>query len=495
MAVAAAVSTGLMYRQGIGLWTDTIEYFSFAESLALEDLPVHHGVLYAIFIAAFSMVGFSIPVAAAVVNLVSALLASLAVYGILRLSITTRSLWPVLIGSYLTIFSLPWLDAFAFAMSEPLFYATLLPATYFLLRSLDSANPPRDVWLSIVFISLTTLTRYAGVCFVAVFCFCLWRKHAFRWQGLRAAVVYGITAMAPLLLLLVWNRLTHGTTTNRQLLVTAIPMHYLAEGSMNIASWFVPFQLLLRWQWIHVALSVGFLLTMGLITIQAHFKGHLMVFALAVATIGYAVFYVLVSATVDLGAFNQRKLSPLFIFGVLGIISWYDTAGHGKRTFIHGIALLGSLYMILFTGYRAAGFIGDSYHSGRGFAATEWQQGSLLETVEQLHRDTIIFSNADDAFQLRTGSPIGGIPWRFIRTTTLPHEMFDREFDRMRVAFLDEGAILWHSRLRYWPPYLFPLEQIVSEFDLVPILQESTGTLFTHPSNRDAYLKRLEELR
>ena len=492
LATIAALSTIAMYHQGVGLSTDTIAYFAYAQTLAFADLPVHHGVLYALFVGLFAATGLAVPVAAATVNVIAAFVAGAALSGILTRVFNARPAWAPWAAGLLTLFSLAWLDSFAYAMSEPLFYATLLAATYFLLMALDQPARAPALWYSAGFAALATLTRYAGLSFVAIFCFVIWWAHAFRGRGFKYALAYGAIAMLPLTVLMIWNHLYHGTTTNRQLLWTAIPSHYLAEGTMNIASWFVPFKLLLQWPWLHVALTLAFLLAVAGITAQAAFTRHRPLLLCGLATLGYTLFYLLVSVTVDLGAFNQRKLSPVFIFGFMTLIGWlYPAVALHRRRLVRLAGAVMALYMILFTGYRAAGYIHESYRDGRGFAARHWEEGILLQAVHYFRSQTPIYSNADDAYFLRTGQSIRRIPWRFIRTTTIELESFPAEYERMRHAFLAEGAVLWRSHLRYWPPYLTPADDIIEAFDLAPFHEAPTGSLYAHTSKVEIYADRL----
>jgi hypothetical protein len=494
-AAIAACSVALMYRHGAGLSTDTIAYFGFAHSHALSDLPVHHGVFYALLIGMFSATGLSVPVAAGVVNILAAVICATTLYGILRRVLVTDRYWPAIGATLLILFSLAWLDSFAYAMSEPVFYATLLTATYFLLCALSDVNNKRFIWLSAGCVALSTLTRYAGVCFVAVFAATLWAANSFRWRGFKQCCLYGSIALIPIVTIMVRNRIHHGSTTNRELLLTGIPLQNLAEGSMNIASWFVPFQFLLQWPWLHVAVTTAFLLFIVLITAKSACSRKWHVFLLGFAATGYALFFIFVSATVDLGAFNQRKLSPIFVFGFLAIIAWSGNTALQRHRAFRILLATTTMYLSLFTAYRAVSYIQESYTYGRGFSAITWEEGILLESIHRLRSVAPVYSNADDAYILRTGHAIQGIPRRFIRTTTRPVDSFPREYERMQHAFQEQQAILWHSNLRYWPPYLVPPENLIADFDLVPILKEATGTIYTHRPNQEYYQRSLDPLR
>lgn len=483
--VGAATILWVCLHHGVGLESDTVSYFRFPVTLVWRDLPVHHGPLYSVMLAVIRvMTRADVHTAAQWFNIVAYALFGALLYrvGLHRCS----SRWTATCFMILVAASLPMLIAFSYAMSEPLFFVLLTAALGIWKPVVLEQHFGKWHLLLAFLLASVTLTRYVGVVYTPVFALALWlaadSKLLPKRNGLIKAVIVGAVALIPLAARLAWNHLNKGTATNREFSLNMIPYSNWSEGAISISSWLLPYQVLLRYEIIAFIVAGGVFVVSAFLTVLAWRRHRHFDLLCGLAVVAYALFFVLVSIFADLGAFNQRKLAPVFLFG---IPLWWSglrffSNGRGSHV-VRGILIA---YFFLFTSYRAFHYIHNSYRDGIGFGSLEWREKAIMDRLETLTGEVSVYSNAADAYFLITGTSIRFIPRRFRSTNMRPLDNFESDYARLIKALVEEEAALWRSHLRYWPPYLAVLSDIISDANLIPVFESREGVIYAHVENK-----------
>ena len=482
-AALAGSATALLCRQGAGLSSDTLSYFRFPAAGGFDALPVHHGILYPLILRLAVLAGLGLPTAAIAVNV----LCAAGTVAILFVHFTAgpgRRPWlRAGILCFLVCFSLPFLVAHAYAMSEPLFLLLTALGLASFLRGLSEESKG---WLlvSIAAFGLGCLTRYAGLAFVGSACLAILMQAKKpllrRWlQG----VGYGLAALLPMVGLLGYNSLKSGSATNRDMVFRAIPADTLTEGAAVLASWFLPDRLLLASEATTriAALSVLAILAAGLVVGFSKNRVAMGFYALCglsyVGFLGFSILFFDVSIML-----SHRMLSPLAL--VLFPLLAESAFAVGDKRAARILAVAATAYLLVFTTYRAGRFIGKTYQEGSGFSAVAWNRSPLVRLIEALQAEQTIYSNAADALHLRGSTGVKFIPWRQKSTSFKDLASFEKAYGAMKEDIWAHDAFLAEIGLRYWPPYLPAVDQIVTDVGLMPIVTSAEGTLYASEGNR-----------
>lgn len=480
LAGAAAV---LLCHQGAGLSSDTLSYFRYPATGGLDVLPVHHGILYPLLLRLGVLAGLGLPAAAVLLNVLCAAGTAAILFWHMAAGPGRRAWLLAGIVSCLVSFSLPFLIAHAYAMSEPLF---LLLAALGLAAFLRGLRGESTGWLAVsaAAFGMGCLTRYAGLAFVGSACLAILlqakKPLARRWlQG----VGFGVVAVLPMVGLMGYNSLKSGSATNRDVVFRAIPADTLNEGATVLASWFLPDRLLLASGAVTrgVALCVLAILVAGLVVGIAKNRTAMGFYALCglsyVAFLGLSILFFDVSIML-----SHRMLSPLALVLFPLLAEWASTAG--DRRAVRILVAAATAYLVVFTTVRAGKFIGTTYREGSGFSAVAWDRSPLVRLVEALQGEQPIYSNAADAMHLRGSADIRFIPWRQKSTSNQDLATFAAAYGAMQVEFRTGDAFLAEIGLRYWPPYLPGAAEIAADAGLIPVVTSAEGKLYAVEGNR-----------
>lgn len=395
--------------------------------------------------------------------------------------------------SFISCLGLFFLESHAYAMSEPLFLLLLLAGLYFYLAR--TAERKRSLLVSALFIGFAGITRYAGVVWMAAIAstICLMVK-PFS-QALRRAALFSVVAATPLSLVMLWNHIRYGSSTNRDLVLHRIPLDTLREGALTICSWFVPYRILELYPmvpYVGVLLLLVALFTLGA---WAYRRKALDVLILLVCGFAYLAFLLVSVALLDVSImFSQRMLAPFGLMVLLAVALYFSgfPVG-GKRRIVLRLAVL---YMLLFSVYRASAFVSNGFRNGFGYNSSNWNASLLIQAVESTDGDIPFYSNAADAFNLRGHRMVEWIPAEARSTSYRPLKEFDSDYEAMISALRNGGAMLVDVNLRYWPPYIPVAGKIISEAGLAPILLAAEGVIYSRADNprNDLLLKTAERL-
>lgn len=473
VALFAAVLGILLNWQGPGLMSDSTSYFKFPRSLQVADLPVHHGVLYALLLGALRVVGLGTIQAAQVLNVVF-----MALLGYVLASQPRRDApWIAL----MTLLSLPLLTCYSTAMSEPVF---LLLTAFVLTRLHDVIGQAdlRRLALLAVVAGLATVARYSGVALFGVgglLVLLFWAGRN-RWG---AAAFWGMIGVIPLLAVMLWNHFRVGSATNRTISWHFIPAESLHLFANTVATWFVPYKLT---EWMP-ALSIVMTLAVLALPILAVWRSRGEPSALRAATVpalyfyGYIGFLAVSICLADISIMPEnRMLSPLALcLWPLAFMLRERVASVPARRALGTVLLLVAAMMSL----RAAGFTKDAFLNGREYSARAWRDSPAIRLLGALGGQVPLFTNASDADELLHGGHAEALPWEFHATSMLPRPDFTNRFERLRDMLLHSNAVVVRADVRYWPPYLVTEEKILAGVPGLRAIELKDGKVLLKPDH------------
>jgi hypothetical protein len=167
---------------------------------------------------------------------------------------------------------------------------------------------------------------------------------------------------------------------------------------------------------------------------------------------------------------NARYLLPLYVAAVLmAAISAARRRGSARfapaaRMILAGIAGCVLAFNVARTAVRTA----DAYANGIGYADRYWSTSPILQWVDALPDDAIIYTNAPDLISFRTGRPARFVPSRMKRQLGQddPSNPFLRQMEEASKGLRNRHAYVVFIDRVDWRFYLAPEAQLVSGLGL-----------------------------
>jgi hypothetical protein len=482
VASLAAVLVLLLSHYAPGYTPDTPAYIAYAKSGDVRDLPYHYGVLYAWVLGITSRSGLDIDQCIMVVNMVAMVVLAVGTFRFLRTHLQTG--WLAMLAVFWLIVSLPFLTSFSFAMSEGVFMA-FLSFGLFAMVHYYRGDQMQHLITGGIALGMATLTRYAGLSFVAVcmLLIALFPKDLFiRKTG--HFILFATCSLGPLLVISLWNHLRVGSATNRQLDFRWPSMATINEGLVTISSWFVPYRLLVNMELLPWLLTIAVLLTLFFLLMAGIKRRYIELILFVGCAIAYLVFLFTAIMFADASIMlNHRMLTP-FLFciflGVMLMVRYWPKN-------VMGLVVVRSLllYLLMFGAYRAEAFVVEAYQNGQGLNSRQWRESTVVQQLDALSRQGVpIYSNAASAMDLIGISGVQPVPP--MRSPTSGQDLTGAEAAyREMIHALGKGAILGEVKLRYWPWYLPGLNDIVRDASLVVVGEYADGRIYSARGDRE----------
>jgi len=471
LALLAGWAVLALQTQGVGLESDSISYFAFAETGDWGDLPVHHGILYALMLR-WAAVWVDVRSAALAINV---LLSFLTIFTMACCSglLLERSGRAALFSGVLLMLSYSFLSVHAAAMSEPLFMFISISAL-FLLAGRDSRASAMS---AAVLCGLAGLTRYVGVVLGAVGVLWMLHREGRRWW--RACILAAIS-WGPLAMVLLWNRMRSGTTFNRDPAVHLPTWETVQEGMLTLLSCILPYRVcLVLSPWLQ-ALGAAAVMAGPLLLIRRSEAGSSWVRVTALFVALYLAFVFIAMTFVEGGPLlNHRYLSPVVAVLVpswcLAGIALHDRS---RRKVIRIGLLAGLVYLAGFSGYRAVAYVAATAREGTGYASVAWRNSPTLKAVVELAGRSRIYSNAPDAIYLVAGLRTSVLPQRMSQASHRPNPHLAAELRSLRDEVVSGGAVIVEFDARFWPPYLVQKDELLSSIGPVACTEYDDGRIY-----------------
>ena len=478
---------------GAGVGPDSVTYIAGAESIRSGHgySITHFPPFYSATIALVGLFERDLVQASRALNAllfgVNAILIVLAVYWA-----TARHLLTSASAAIFFLASVPFLEAHAWAWSEPLFialsFASLVLVSYYVIRPTTSL-----LVTSSLLMGVSLLTRYIGLGFIpaALLLVLLGNgTRSVRDKG-RAVLTWGLLATAPLGLFLAKNMMTVGNTTNRSVTFHPPSLLGLADGVYAVVlAFFAPVRLPTG----ATPLVIGFLALVPIITVAAvwmhrhrlrHWRRIEIVLPLtALLCIASYLLFLFVSLSLFDAAtpVDSRILSPVLALLVLGCFATAWGLWHVSRTQVvtWSLVLLIGLTLAIKT-RNAMQYAWKIHGHGIGYTARRWQASDGIAYARSVPRDVNIYSNGRDVIRFLTGRRVLTIPSKISPSTMREN----RDFRDMTVSMCAEviagTAVLVYFDDFTWRGYL-PTKQEIEAICPLPIVANATdGTIYGRP--------------
>lgn len=480
-AVFYALLTGLICRHGaeVAGW-DSLCYLAFAQSGHATDLPLHHGIGYAVLLRGFMRAFDGIQQATACCHIcVAFLFAGLLSAGFLR-SFGRFGL----LGAGCVLLNFAILENFGRTMSEAPFILMLV-ASYFLLWKALRNGCIRWVVLSAAAMAAACLTRYAGVAFALATALILWGGYNWTRRGFFRALLHGGISVLPLLAVMAWNHAVRGSAANRVLAFHPPRLAELSDAGEMLASWFFPDRLWLAFPFLPWLLLILAVAGMCAICLRAlAIRDTPAIFWWLPVTV-YAFFLVVAFSFFDSNiSYDRRMLSPI-VFFVVGGFCLHANRSAGWRRLAYSLLML---YLCLFGAWRIRGFAASRFAHGSGYYGEAWNSSPLVARIERENSRRIVYSNAEMAFGARGVKGIRGIVCTKSASSWQVIPNWEDDYKTM-IDELRNGAILARVLLEssFWREEFVPLDQIVHDAGLEKLADTPDGSIWGIPALRNDF--------
>jgi hypothetical protein len=471
LAFLAAVAIWFATGSGIGVTPDSTVYIDAAQSLVKgrglvaltasgELRPLtHYPPLYPSVLALLGLLGFSIEMAARLLNaFLSA--ANVLLVGIALRCFSHKSFWLPILGALLILTAPDIAGIHTFALSEGLFIFLAISGLVSLSRFLEAK---RRAWLFACagFIALALLTRYVGVALVLAGVVALLFLNG-RNLGRRFvdAVIFGLIASAPMALWMVRNMRVGGGASDRQFVYHPIGLRQMTAGLSTISSWLLLGKVRTDYRVIFfvIEVAVAGLLVVYLVR-RSRAKGVVEIdssqdsatgeraafrktsglsrlpIILLIFIASHVGFLIFTAFFVDADTvLDDRALVPVHVAAILLCLCF---AGKLFAFFkdCRALRIASVLLLLLFAfsySIRGARWLLHVREDGQGYASRAWKESETIARVKNLPAGVTIYSNGYDAIYYLTGRPAIYLPEKTNHNTGRPNEHYETEVEKMR---------------------------------------------------------------
>ena len=251
LALLGAVSIALATRLGVGMSPDSTVYIGAATNLLAgrgfvirtgidEFEPLtHFPPLFPAVLALVGSLGFDPSSIARWLNLVL-FAVNIVLVGLVITRYTNKPVWAPALGSYFVLTSTRMLHIHAMALTEPLFFFSILLGLFSLGMYIETQKTSFLLTSSIV-VALGFLDRYIGTTLVvAGFIGTILLGKKARGRRLVDGLIFTMSSSLPMLLWLVRNSLIVGNTTNRQVAFHPPTLRHAMDVLSVLSVWLMP---------------------------------------------------------------------------------------------------------------------------------------------------------------------------------------------------------------------------------------------------------------
>jgi 4-amino-4-deoxy-L-arabinose transferase-like glycosyltransferase len=375
-----------------------------------------------------------------------------------------RTFWLPVLASFLMATGVPMLYVHTAAWSEPLYLFFCLIAVLGLTNWHDMDSRP---WLFVasVAISLGFLTRYVGVSLVAFGVVALLIKREKRWFDYALCLVLPFATVVRNILFGSGGAVGTGRTPN-------VPQsEALAPGVRTLSSWIAPvdntgLQVLLA------LLVVALLVSAFVVNRPAAIGSWLPRLAFT-----YAGAYLLVMSQAG-GSLDDRGLSSLFVFGLVGTIPMFHALRRSKV--VMRWASVASILLVLFAAsyaVRAGEWVVFARANGRYYEGPAFRRSPTVAYIDDLPADVVVYTNQQQATYFLTGRRVRGIPPYSDPAYARDMESIERRAD-------EKTVVVYFTNLT-GGGWVTSMAQVRERWSLHPVERTEDGLIFEFVSPRE----------
>jgi 4-amino-4-deoxy-L-arabinose transferase-like glycosyltransferase len=515
-ALFLIVGTGVIFYHtpwGIGVVDDSVFYLSSAENflhgkgfswpIGGEELKplTHYPPFFPFVLAGLGWLRLDMVFAArALIALLFG--ANVALIGYLVQRFTES--WKIgLSASFLALLSPILIDTHLLAMTEPLMLFLLLLALSSLVEHAEKGGM-KHLIVAAVLTGLICITRYAGLAFLGAGAATLiFLGRGDRKHRLVNAIRFSMISAVPLIAWYIRNILLTGSATNREFLYHRITDVQLKQLSSSLSVWLLSENAAFSIRFIAFIALIIFLSVMVFWRFNQDREGNgwsatlrsdhwRPIVALFIYAITYCVFLFFSLSFVDASTrLDNRILAPMYLmvyllaFIFLGNMLRFDH----RLKFLP--FLLAGIWSLLFVSYalRGSGILRQMAETGKGFTGRMWQEMEVLEKLEEVPDDFLLYSTEALSLYFLTGRPAYWVPEKFNPLISREIENYRDDLELMRTKLEQPNSAL--VIFTEWVVYylnastrteLPPMEEVTE--GLVLLGNFSDGAIYVHPDNR-----------
>jgi hypothetical protein len=461
-------------NQGRGL---TPIGFHFAPSMPSDRPLVIFPPAYSLLLATVKLITADSVKAAKYIHIVlfgiTAFVLALIVYG------ATRSLWAVVCAPGVFMSSFAVLEIFTMAWSESLFVLTLLATLFALLGYLRRPNR----WLFFgcaVLASVSVLTRYVGIVIVVPLALTLLRQENPLGEKIKRGLLISAIVVLPFAAWIGRNWLLTGSATGRR---PALHLFNTSAGLISVNSllrFVVPYRLPSPIQLLLIAggaIIVFWTLWRG-VRRRTGSTGEYVAFFSAVTIAAYVAFLIAYNSFADPAVdLESRLFLPVYLFGITLVFSLgFGLSGNPWRV---RVMVILSVLTIAINAYSSFVWAAERHREGVGFLSRAWKESAAVNFAQHLPPQTVVHSNAADAYYLYTGQEAVRLPAKFDPMEGgRANPNFELQIAAVRSDVLNNRAIVIYFDRVDWRWYL-PSRSELEELHKLPVLMRlSDGVVY-----------------
>ena len=489
--IVVGLSVGLyMNTEGIGVSPDSVVYIASARSLVAGDglsVPngidepspmTHFGPLYPGLLALFGFLGLDGVITAKFLSALFLATLLFIVAGLVYYA-TPKGSIAFLLAPLLILASEDMLEIHRYAFSEPLFLVLTSLGLFAFTRYLQvKAKEPLIGALGLF--GLAALTRYAGLAAVpTLFLGLLLFRKTKPLKRLLSAITLSLLAAFPLAVWFLRNWIRNGNPTNRGFADHPISGERIRLGLETVSNWMLPGRITgtPRDVLTVIVLAVVFLIILHIVYAARkkmrrgvnEARDLILPAVMGLYILSYiAILFVTISFIDAQVSLTPRPLSPVYLLGVIMLLSVLPSSFKRSTLIIPGITVAGILFILTFNSVHAVKFVSKS-HAGSlmMYAGEGWQEAAIIQQVRRLPEGIPIYSNGDDAMYFAAAKPAARFPQKVNPFTLKTNPMYHSNIERMRNILTDgEGAIVYFYGIT-WRGYLPSLQELEAALPLV----------------------------
>ena len=423
---------------------------------AIPPLPLtsvtHFPPLYPMMIAAGQCFAQDARAGAYLVNIL-AVFATVLFASLLILETVPGAIWGVAFVGPMLFLNPVLLRLYCTVLSEPIFLPMGLAGQWLLIRFLKMRKTGLLVAAALV-LGLAPLVRFSGVVWIATGVLFLFFCGRTTWLArARDAAAFLFVSCLPTAALVVRNRLSSGTSSDRRVGWHMIGWDHLNDALVTVSSWFLP------WRW-------------------TNFKAGIVVTVLCAVLV-----IALIAAWRRMKTFDEANARSLYLFGAstllflavylghlllaISVVN-YNTPLDGRilapvtvsliclmavalALVRPGVLRIGAiavgLLLVSVSAGRAAGSLVKNRKEQVGCLAPEWMNSKAAQYVREWPSSAVVYSNRPEQIYFSLRRPVRGLPFKADPMTKAANPQADAEVQAMKDELQSTNGIIV-----YFPP-------------------------------------------
>ena len=330
----------------------------------------------------------------------------------------------------------------AMVWSEPLYIALMLVTVLAFLIYLTGGHRSPPLLLAGVAVALACLTRYAGGAMILAGCLTILLLHGHRiTKRLLQASLFGAIASLPLLFWIIYNKMTAGTATNRNIELHLASSEIFRQLGRTVGHWWLPENIpnMLRIVLIVLFITTGItVLPLLRKPIGADQRLGVSIQLIKLMAIFSVVYVLLIMVSISFfdpsTPMDSRILSPLFVTGLLfNVIALKCLLRRGQPSRLRTVSLvLLCAALLVAYGLSTSAFARESSREGLMWGKRKFTDPALHSALDEVGRSKIIYSNAPRPLAANLGRRVTPLPQRLFAGRAGGSAQYQTEMRRLK---------------------------------------------------------------